>query len=394
MPTVGRVESLLAYPLVEPASHLISCRDRHLDLAHAAAADLGIGRSLRLTVGSTPLLLRTTASGLSIDVDGAEPVDASVALSADDFSALAAEAWSLPGLLYNGRLEIDDAAWGTALAWDPVLQTVLFGRPVYDEAAGRAAGAGTVFDLDAEFESAADALATNGFVVLRQAFGAEDVDRYSTEVNRLIGEATPRDGASWWTTDAAGADQCCRITYAEERSDLLGGFGDHPVMARIAELARTPLRAASDRMDGINCVIKRPDARSGLADLPWHRDCGNGGHPLICPGVLVGLQLDEANEGNGRLSFLAGSHHHAGPRRPDHPGFPRVDLDAQPGDVTVHFGHCMHIAPPPTAPDAGRRVLYCGYFKPELFEAVGPRQSFNDVLFAQGDDVRAPDEFV
>jgi hypothetical protein len=33
---------------------------------------------------------------------------------------------------------------------------------------------------------------------------------------------------------------------------------------------------------------------TGLSDLPWHRDCGLGGHPVTCPTLNVGIQLDAA----------------------------------------------------------------------------------------------------
>jgi len=73
---------------------------------------------------------------------------------------------------------------------------------------------------------------------------------------------------------------------------------------------------------------------------------------------------------------------------------PVVALDAEPGDVTVHYGHMLHAAPPPSAPDAGRRALYVTFTRPDNLEYVGPMRGYNDVLFVRDGAVRAPEEFV
>ena len=54
-------------------------------------------------------------------------------------------------------------------------------------------------------------------------------------------------------------------------------------------------------------------------------------------------------------------------------GLPVVPLSTEAGDVTVHFGHTLHAAPPPTDPlAAGRRALYLTFVPPITFEMVGP----------------------
>ena len=61
-----------------------------------------------------------------------------------------------------------------------------------------------------------------------------------------------------------------------------------------------------------------------------------------------------------------------------------VALDTEPGDVTVHFGHTLHAAPPPTDRSAaGRRALYLTFVPPLTFEMIGPGQGYNDVLFTR-----------
>jgi ectoine hydroxylase-related dioxygenase (phytanoyl-CoA dioxygenase family) len=72
-----------------------------------------------------------------------------------------------------------------------------------------------------------------------------------------------------------------------------------------------------------------------------------------------------------------------------------VALTTEPGDVTVHFGHTLHAAPPPNDRDApGRRALYLSFVPPLTFEMVGPGQGYNDVLFTRSEGrVQHVDQF-
>ena len=71
-----------------------------------------------------------------------------------------------------------------------------------------------------------------------------------------------------------------------------------------------------------------------------------------------------------------------GPREAS--GLPVVPIDAEPGDVTVHFGHTLHAAPAPTDPRAsGRKAVYLSFVPSSLFDMVGPGQGYNDVLFTR-----------
>ena len=73
-----------------------------------------------------------------------------------------------------------------------------------------------------------------------------------------------------------------------------------------------------------------------------------------------------------------------------------VVLTTEPGDVTVHFGHTLHAAPPPTDParcrDGGRSTSpSC---RPLTFETVGAGQGYNDVLFTRsGGHIDYVDQF-
>ena len=232
----------------------------------------------------------------------------------------------------------------------------------------------------------AEFLDRHGYLHVRRVFGTDELGVLSGEIERLRTLARPDDLRSWWATGVDGRDVCCRLTFMSERSAVVAALVDEPRLRTLAGLTGLDLRPCPDRNDGISVVIKNPSVTAGLSDLPWHRDCGLGGHDLLCPGLNMGIQLDRADAANGQLWFLPGSHRHGGPLGDpwwgDHP---IVAIDAEPGDVTVHYGHVLHAAPAPSAPDAGRRAVYVGFSRPELFEAIPPGQAYNDVIFAGGD---------
>ena len=194
-----------------------------------------------------------------------------------------------------------------------------------------------------------------------------------------------------------GEEVCNRVNYLNDGSALIAGLGADERFVAIAALGGPDLRDAPDRLDGHGVVIKVPGATEGLVDLPWHRDCGMGGHPVKCPMLNVGIQLDPATAASGQLQMIAGSHRGTsrlpGPREVD--GLPVVAVTTEPGDVTVHFGHTLHAAPPPTDPRArGRKALYLSFVPPLLFDMVPPGQGYNDVLFTRHDGhVRHAAEF-
>ena len=113
------------------------------------------------------------------------------------------------------------------------------------------------------------------------------------------------------------------------------------------------LKGANPReQDGVTVIFKNPDMSEGLSDLPWHRDCGMGGHAIMCPTVIISIYLYDATDEAGALRFLPASHKasfgflDAGDSKA-----PRgVRADARAGSVTLHYGDVMHAAPEPTAP--------------------------------------------
>ena len=365
-------------------------------------AELGAPRSLTLTVGQSSWTYSTEGGRLS--VGRGDDGGVAVALDAEAFDDLVQERWSIFGLLYSNRLAIARGTLDAFVRWEPPLQHLWFDRPLYDSAArdaltdesGKPLSLGRSFTLDDDDHDIATFLRTAGFAVLRAVFTEDEIAQFNAEYARLRAAATPDDGRSWWATDSAGNEVCCRLTYVSERSSVFASMHGDPRIARIASLHDAPLRPSPDRLDGYTVVMKNPDVIRGLSDLPWHRDCGMGGHAVLCPSLNIGVQLDRADAANGQLKFLAGSHHHT--NLPDavegHPEWPVIAVDAMPGDVTVHYAHVLHVAPPPTVHDARRKTLYVGFNNPAIFDVVPAGKGYNDVVFSHGDGrVRSVDEF-
>lgn len=327
------------------------------------------------------------AAGSSVTVtpgdDGAATV---VALSSAHWSDFVQERHTSFGLLYAGALTFPRGDFGGLERWEPALRSIVDGRPLYDPSSVASLPLHRSFTPDEDPDDLAAFLGQTGFLHVQGVFSADEIAAVSAEVERLRARARPDDRRSWWARTAAGDDVCCRLIYTSLESALLGRLAGDDRLHRLAALSGEVLLPAVDRLDGVNVVIKHPEVVEGLADLPWHRDCGLGGHPVLCPALKIGIQLDRADAENGQLHFLAGSHRSSG--RPPAAGddLPTRAIETEPGDVTVHFGHVFHAAPPPTAPDARRRALYVGFVPVPLFDVVGVRQGYNDVLFTGSPD--------
>jgi hypothetical protein len=364
----------------------------------AAAHDIGDGRSLTLRVaGGNAYTYRSTAGDMV--VEPGHDADVVVELTEEAFGDLLTEAWSVFGLLYGDRISLQRGDFNALARWEAPLQALWFGRPIYgpdtvDALSGL--DVGRSFTLDDDDATLRHFLDTAGFLVLRAVFDPDEVAGLNRVVAAELTRAAPGDGHSWWATRSDGAEVCCRLTYLAQRSSEIDQLSHDPRLGRVAALADPLLRPSTDRLDGTSVVLKHPSVISGLSDLPWHRDCGLGGHRVLCPGLNVGLQLDRADAANGQLHFLAGSHHHAAQQSPPSlPDLPVVAVDANPGDVTVHYSHVLHAAPAPSSPTASRKALYVGFHLPKAFAVVGAGEAYNDVLVKRdAGRVKSPEEVV
>jgi len=324
---------------------------------------------------------------------GSEEAHTVVRLPEGEWQAFAWELRTCFASLYADALRVVRGSFGQLVRWEPPFRVAVDGQEIYDvddpplvlDGTGAPLDCTRSFSLQDGDDDLAGFLAGAGFIHLRGVMTEDEVEAIGADVAAAVAAAAPTDRRSWWTT-VEGRDVCCRVNYLNEGSALIAGLGADERFLRIAALAGPDLRDACDRLDGNGVVIKVPGASEGLADLPWHRDCGMGGHPVKCPMLNVGIQLDPATEASGQLELIPGSHRGAS-RLPDArvaEHVPTVALMTEPGDVTVHFGHTLHAAPPPADPHAaGRRALYLSFVPPLTFEMIGPGQGYNDVLFTR-----------
>lgn len=371
-------------------------------MASPASARL---RPIAFSVGQGSYTYKPAAGARGLEVvPGDHHAETVVALSRDDWSDFCLELKTCYALFYADRLEFQKGNFGQLAKWEPVIRVAFDGQPFYDIDHPEAVlgSDGRPLDLERSF-SLEDLMArgpggtedpsrdpgaflrTAGFVHLRGVLDEAEMERIDVEVTLATARARPDDKRSWWTS-VDGRDVCNRVNYLNEGSELIAGIGADERFSRIASLAGHDLKDASDRLDGNTLVIKVPGAETGLADLPWHRDCGMGGHPVKCPMLNVGIQLDAASGRSGQLEMIAGSHTGTSrlPGPPETGHLPVVAIATEPGDVTVHFGHTLHAAPPPSdRARPGRRALYLTYVPPLTFELVGPGQGYNDVLFTR-----------
>jgi hypothetical protein len=295
------------------------------------------------------------------------------------------------GLLYAGRVRFARGTAADLERWEPALRALYNGRPLLDPCRIELCDAdGTPLDLRRRFSLAdppaalARFLEQAGFAHVRGVFAPSEVAALRRVVERHQAAARPGDGTSWWARRRDGADVLCRLIYLGLRAPEVAALSDDARLRALAALGAEPLLPALDRSDGHSVVLKNPDVVAGLSDLPWHRDCGLGGHPVTCPVLNVGIQLDAANAASGRLLFVpgtaGGSVHRSALAQPD---VPVAAIDTEPGDVTIHCGCVLHAAPPPLGTGPGRRTLYFTFMPARAYDAIGPQQSYNDVIRAQ-----------
>ena len=282
--------------------------------------------------------------------------------------------------------------------WEPAIQSLCFGRPIYGPAVWDTLvdDAGQPLDLYRSFRAEdpdADMqafLATAGYLHIRGVFTPDEIASYGAEIERCRAATTPGDPFSWWSVNAAGDEVVTRINYLDRFSTPLLDLARDPRLARLAGLAGSGLRVCDDRLDGPMVFVKNANVVQGNGDLVWHVDDGIGGHPVMCPLVQAGIQLDPANAANGQLLLLAGSHRYAKHwvAWGDEGDLPVVALETEPGDLTIHYGDTMHSTPAPTSDDAGRRALYYKFAEPKTFDYVPAHCHYNDALFRSDDSGR------
>ncbi|HMC39928.1 MAG TPA: phytanoyl-CoA dioxygenase family protein [Acidimicrobiales bacterium] len=315
--------------------------------------------------------------------EGADDGAAAVRLSRPAWDDMVGQVRTFIGLFLAQELTFERGAFQAMADWDPVLKYLHAGIPPYHperaDLEGRDPAAS--FPADCDDQELAAQLRAMGYLHVRGVFTPGEMAAAGAEIDRLAAEARPGDDRSWWVTAQDGSSQLCRLVYATLRSPVLAALEGDPRVRRLGTLLDPDLKVAPDRMEGTAVLLKVPGETKGLSNIPWHQDCGVGGHAILCPALSVGIQVSGSDAATGHLLVVPGSHgqtlHYQWPDRMQ--GVPVTAVDTAPGDVTVHVADVMHASPPP-AGQGGRRTMYVTFYPPRLWDHFAPGEAFNDLV--------------
>jgi hypothetical protein len=306
-----------------------------------------------------------------------------VRLSRRAWDDLVGQVCTFVGLALSDELTLERGGFEQLADWDPILKYLHAGIPPYHPSRADFEGRDPAasFAADTDDDELASQLRTMGYLHVRSVFSAGEMAAADREIDRLASLARPGDDQSWWVETESGSPALCRLVYASLRSSLLAALERDPRVRRLGTLLDPALKVAPDRMEGTAVLIKVPGRTSGLSNIPWHQDCGTGGHAIFCPAVSVGIQITGSNAETGNLQVVPGSHgqalHHRWQDRIS--GVPVVSIDTAPGDVTVHIQDVMHASPKPSG-GGNRRTMYVTHYPPALWDHIGPGKALNDLV--------------
>jgi ectoine hydroxylase-related dioxygenase (phytanoyl-CoA dioxygenase family) len=360
-------------------------------LAGRAAAHLG---SIAVhATGAGVFTYRPRAGALDV-IEGDADADTVIEMDLDSWQGVVHELEAPAGLLYGGRIRCRRGNAVDFMAWETALRALYHGREPYDsgrirllDRAGRPLDLERTFALQDEREEMAHFLRVAGYLFVRNAFAADEIAAFRAEADALRREARQGDKLSWWGKNAAGEEVLCRVTRGSAKPHLATLRND-PRLLALKDLGDEELVYRKGEGEGVTVIFKHPGMVEGLGDLPWHRDCGMGGHAVMCPTAIASVYLTEASPETGELAFLPGSRDMAfnghDPQCREH--LLSAHFHARPGDVTLHYSDTVHAAPPPTAADraAYRISAIVSYARPDARHHRG-EASYNDVLHRRDD---------
>ncbi|MGA2836996.1 MAG: phytanoyl-CoA dioxygenase family protein [Acidimicrobiales bacterium] len=359
------------------------------DVLEREAAYVAASGGLTFHVGDETVTY--TADGASVCCEvGADTGATAVRLSRRAWDDLVAQASTFVGLLLRDELQFERGGFDRLADWEPVLRYLHAGIPPYDPSRADFEGRdpAAAFAADTDDSELASQLRTMGYLHVTGVFSAEEMAAANLEIDRLASLARPGDDRSWWVTREDGSSALCRLVYTTLRSPLLAALEGDPRVRRLGTLLDPELAIAPDRMEGTAVLVKVPGTTNGLSNIPWHQDCGTGGHAFFCPAVTVGIQLTGSNAATGNLHVVPGSHgqtlkYRWHDRLDD---VPVVSIDTAPGDVTVHIQDVMHASPEPTG-EGGRRTMYVTHYPATLWDHIGPGEALNDLVRNRTEEV-------
>jgi hypothetical protein len=344
---------------------------------------VGTDESFSYTLGEQGL-------GIGCGIDNA---DVSIALEEKDWRGLVDDLETVPGILYGGRLAGHTGNLMDFVRWEPALRALYTGRPIYDaehfeltDEHGDALDPLSAFSLASDDGQMRAFLDAAGYLLVTSVFTEPEVARFRAAAAELAAAAVEGDQSSWWGKSGNGDSVLCRCLKAGTHPTFSGLYDD-PRMRRLAALLpEGMIHLPPQEQDAITAIYKNPGVTEGLSDLPWHRDCGMGGHASMCPTYVLSIYLYDATPAAGQLQFLPGSQDF---------GFGFADasqvkygkavtVPACAGDITLHIGDVMHAAPPPEGSEAPFRQSILLAFQPDFIHHRGERH-YNDALLGAED---------
>lgn len=330
---------------------------------------------LGLSVDGRSVTLRPGEDRL--DIEEGTPTDgAIVELGAGALSELVQDRTTTMGLAMNSKVKVTQGEFDTWIGYEPVFRALLDGRPVHEAGAivprdrsGEPLDLGRSFTLEDDRNEVAHFLGEAGFLHVRGVFTEEEMAAVADDLDAAIAAAEPDDGASWWAGDSEGVQQAVRVLWFQEKSPaLLELLRDD----RLQWLAGLTGDEHKGRLSAEG-LVKPLDIQTGLSDLPWHKDCGQGMHSYLCNAMTVGISITGADRESGALGVVPGSHRAnvqtAG--RDDSLDLTPLKLETKTGDLTVHCSDTLHRAHRPTK--RPRKVVYTGFRLPPLPGDVIPK---------------------
>jgi hypothetical protein len=342
--------------------------------AELAARGLNYKKLPALTfgVGGRSITLRERRGLLRIE-EGDTSDSAAVSLDSDALSDLVQDWATTMGLAMNSRVRMSRGSFDHWIAWEPVFRALFDGRPVHEASAitvtdrdGSELDLSRSFELDDDPEEISHFLHQAGFLHLRGIFTEAEMAAVSADLDAALARARPDDGASWWAGDSRGVQQAVRVLFFHEQSATLSELLRDDRLTWLANITGDNLGGSSEGEGwlGAEGLIKPLDIKTGLSDLPWHKDCGQGRHSYYCNGLTVGISVTGADERSGALGVVPGSHRAnvqlAG--KDESLDLPAIKLATRTGDLTVHCSDTLHRAYPPI--DRPRKVVYTGLRQP------------------------------
>ena len=324
---------------------------------------------------------------------GTDTAAFTVELRESDWQGMVADLESVPGILYGNRLQGHQGDLGQFVRWDPLLRALYTGRPLFDtqqfkltDKHGNPLDSASRFAADSDAGAMQEFLDAAGYLLIGNVFSEEEIDTFRSAAQDMASTARTDDQQSWWGKSQSGDAVLCRTLNSGKHAAFNGLYDDERIVRLAGLLPGNMLHPSAESQDGVTVVFKNPEVKEGLSDLPWHRDCGMGGHAAMCPCYVISIYLYDATPESGCLQFLPGSHHYGcgflDAAAGDIAG--AVTVPARAGDITIHIGDVMHAAPPPRAAEGPFRQSVLLSFHPDFENHRGERH-YNDVLLGAED---------